>query len=611
MFQVNRRNLLLGASATAMGGLFGRSALSGDFNFKSYPILSMQPVFAKNGMVSSAHPFASRIGVEVLQKGGNAFDAAVATALALNAVEPWMCGPGGGSFYVLWDNKKKEIRTLDADTVAPYAATPDKFANREELRVGYKAMPIPGSMAGYWEILTKYGTMSFADVAAPAIYYLENGYPMSQAGYGYIMRVPELPLRFPNLAKTWAPESEWPKPGQLMKNPNLARTYRTIGKEGIDVFYKGAIAKKMVDYMQANGGLWTMKDLADYRVQWKDPLHTTYRGLDVYGAPPPSCALTWMEMLKIAEQFDFGSLPVGSAKAHHLITEIDKVAHVDGYNFVADPDFVSVPTKELLSEQYAKAQAKRVDMNKAAQGRPAPGKPLEWSKQKAGAYEFPQPQKVAANNEVDAENIIYKGATTHVCVVDKDGNAISFTHTLGTFFGGGDALADTGVVPSNGMDWTDIDTNPWSVSKPSALVVAPRKRNRWTLSPGIILKNGKLFIVVGGSGAETTMSGIFQVLLNTLEWKMNPQLAISAPRTIWGDVYHYTGGTSVGVEPELTAIVPELTALGHTVVPKEKYPAWTGYRPLAGNIQAIMVDTETGTYAGGAEPRLDGHVMGY
>ncbi len=602
---------LIGFMASVLFFVGAASAsAAGDFDFKPYPIISNQSVYAKNGMVSSAHPFASKIGVEILEKGGNAFDAAVGTALALNAVEPWMCGPGGGSFYILWDAKKKEMRALDADTLAPYAAKPSAFKDRAELTQGLKAMPIPGSMAGYWEILTKYGTMSFAEVAAPAMYYLENGFPLSNSGYSFLGRVPEVPVLFPNLAATVAPDSEWPKPGQLMKNPNLANTYRIIAKEGIDAFYKGSIAKEMVDYMQANGGLWTMKDLADYKVQWKTPLHATYRGLDMYGTPPPSSSLTWMEMMKIAERFDFSKLQWGTAPAIHLITEIDKLAHTDGYNFVADPDFVKIPTVELLSDNYAKAQASRIDLNKAAQGRVSLGKPLEWSKTGVAAEAAPA-QRVAVNHDVNAKNMIYTGATTHVAVIDKDGNAISFTHTLGTFFGGGDAMGNTGVIPSNGNDWTDLTTNPWSTTDPSPLVIEPRKRNRWTLAPGIILREGRPYILVGGSGGDTTQSGIFHVLLNMIEWKMNPQLAISAPRSIYGDVRHYSGGTSLGLEPELAGLTEALKKMGHDIVPAEKFPAWTGFRPLAGNVQAILIDGQTGTYAGGAEPRLDGHVSGY
>lgn len=607
---MRKRAFVLVFAAVAFFGLGSKARATSDFDFKAYPIISNQPVYSKYGMVSSAHPFASRIGIEIMQKGGNAFDAAVATALALNACEPWMSGPGGGSFYLLWDNKKKEMRALDADTVAPYAATPSAFKGREELSGGLKSMPIPGSMAGYWEILSKYGTMSFADVAAPAIHYLENGFPMSGSGYGYLGRIPEALILSPNLAATVAPDGEWPRPGFLMKNPNLAKTYRTIAKEGVDAFYKGSIAKEMVEYMQANGGLWTMKDLADYAVQWKTPLQASFRNLDMYGTPPPSSSMTWMQMMKIAEQVDWTGIEWGTTEGIHLITEIDKLAHSDGYNFVADPDFVKIPTVELLSDNYAKAQASRIDLKKAAQGRVAPGKPLDWAKTGKVA-DAPTNQLVAVNHDVNAKNMIYTGATTHVAVIDKDGNAISFTHTLGTFFGGGDAMGETGVVPSNGNDWVDLDTNPWSTSKPSVLVIEPRKRNRWTLAPGIIMKEGKPFILVGGSGGDTTQSGIFHVLMNMVQWKMNPQLAISAPRSIYGDVRHYTGGTSLGLEPELFGLSEPLSKMGHAIVPKEKFPAWTGFRPLAGNVQAIMVDGVTGSYAGGAEPRLDGHVSGY
>ncbi len=581
---------------------------TGDFHFKPYPIISNQPVYAQNGMVSSSQPFASRVGVEILQKGGNAVDAAIAVSLMLNACEPWMSSPGGSSFYLLWDNAGKEMVALDACGVAPRAATPDAFRSREEMTRGLKALTIPGSMAGHWELLSRYGTMSFAEVAEPAIRCLEEGFPMSNNSHTFMGRLPDILKTFPNLAATLAPGGEWPATGFLMKNPNLARTLRIVAEECVDAFNRGSVAEEMVRYVREHGGLWTMKDLEDYRVQWKKPIRASYHDCDMYGTPPPASTLTWMQAMKIAERFDWSELQWGSAAALHLITEIDKLAHSDGYNFVTDPDFVDIPLQELLSDAYAEAQAARIDLGRAAPGRVAPGRPREWAKtgRPSGPLSLEGPR-----NASDPANMVNKGCTTHICVVDGAGNAISLTNTVGTFFGGGDVLGDTGVLGTNGMEWMDIDTNPWSSDNPSPLVIEPFKRNRWSLSPGILMKEGKPFILIGGAGGDTTQSGIFQALLNMLQWDMNPQLAVSAPRTIYGDGRHYTGGTALGIEPELFGTSEELRRMGHDIIPKESFPAWTGFRPLTGSVLAIMIDGASKTFAGAAEPRIDGYVSGY
>ncbi len=575
------------------------------FQFAFQKHMAKQAVYSANGIVASASPLASQVGVDILKKGGNAFDAGIAVALALNSVDGWMCGPAGSAFFLCYDAKTKKVRALDADNLAPYAATPDKFT-RKSLQEGLTAMGIPGTLAGYFAIIDKYCTMNFEELVQPALYYLENGFPITKLGNAFLNAFPEVPALYPNLGNLFAPDGKWPAPGELMKNPNLARTYRIIAKEGKDAFYKGSIAKEMVDYMQANGGLWTMKDLADYEVQWKDPIHTTYRGMDVYGCPPPSSSLTWMEMLKIAEGYDLKSMGHNSAKYVHTITEVEKLAHSDSYQFVADPDFVDVPGKQLLSANYAKAQRKRINLKKAAPGRVRYGNPVKWAENPDCAQFRPPLEEKEMTVAASARNSLYHGCTTHVIVVDKAGNCFTFTHTLGTFFGGHDQLGNTGVVGSNSMDWFDLDKNDWSGEK-SNLVVTPRKRNRFTLSPGIIFKDGKPYILVGGSAADTTMTGIFQVLLNMIEFGMDPQAAISAPRTIYGDLYHYTCGTRLALDAEIRDTVgKELKAMGHDVVPGNQV-----YRPIPGMVHAVTIDPETGSYAGGAETRLDGHVSGY
>ncbi|MBW2618649.1 MAG: gamma-glutamyltransferase [Deltaproteobacteria bacterium] len=576
------------------------------FKFNFVPFLTKQSVYSANGAVTTHSPMASEVGIEILKKGGNAFDAGIAVALALTAVDPTMCSPAGSSFYLCYDVKSKKVQALDADNLAPYAATPDKFT-RETLGEGVMSMGIPGNLAGYFAILERYGTMSFGEVAQPAIRYLEDGFVMTPLGSLYnSLFCAHCPAVFPNLARVYAPDGSFPQPGELMKNPDLARTYRKIAGQGKDVFYKGEIAKEMVDYVQAQGGLWTMKDLADYEVQWKEPLHMTYKGYDVYGCPPPSSALTWMEILKILEGYDLQAMGYNSLEYIHTIVEAEKLAHADAYQFVADPDFVDVPAKELLSDNYAKAQRKRIDPKKAAQGRVRYGKPREWAANPdAAKFEPPLPSLEVSVARTE-EGTPLHGCTTHVSVTDSWGNCFTFTHTIGNIFGGHDVLGNTGVLGSNSMDWFDLDKNVWSGEK-SNLIVEPRKRNRFTLCPGMVFKDGKPYILVGGSAAETTMPGVYQMLLNMLEFNMGPQEAISAPRECYGDVLHHTGGTRLGLDAEIRdAIGKDLKAMGHDVVPGEEM-----YRPLVGMIDAIMIDPETGHFASGAEVRTDGQAAGY
>jgi len=233
---------------------------------------------------------------------------------------------------------------------------------------------------------------------------------------------------------------------------------------------------------------------------------------------------------------------------------------------------------------------------------------MEWAKNPAATLaDAPSPlPRLPMTVAQRVKHSLYAGCTTHVCVADKMGNAISFTHTLGNIFGGHDLLGHTGVLGSSSMDWFDLDTNVWSGEK-SNLILEPGKRNRFTLSPGLVFKDGKPHILIGGSAAETTMPGILQVLLNMLEFGMDPQQAISAPRFVYGDILHYTGGTSLHLEPEIRgALKDSLTEMGHDIVPGDMI-----YRMIPGHVQAVMVDPETGFFAGGADPRLDGYVAGY
>lgn len=594
-----------------------------DFKYyEQYP--QRNAVVSSYGMVTATSPLATNVGVDILKRGGNAFDAAVATALMLNAVDPSMNGPMGAAFFLLYDAKKGEVVALDAGSMTPLGFKADYYKtndqeDRDKMLEGALSWTIGGAIAGYDAILERYGTMSFAEVVEPTIFYLENGFPLTQhSANAWKNGFPDVPLLFPNLAEVYAPDATWPSTGTVIKNPDLANTYRIVAKEGIDAFYKGSIAQEMVDYVQQEGGYWTMEDLAAYKVRWQEPLKMDFMGYQVYGHPPPASSMTWMQMLGMAAKVDWSQYKLHSAEYVNMMTEIERLAHADSYQWGGDPMFANAPGQLTLDPKYIDSQFARIVPGKAAPGKVQPGDPYAVL---GGKAQFPRVDLVA--NAPVMETIPYRevavsvrarypeypGQTTHVNVIDKDGNAVSFTHTLGTYFGGHDILGKTGVIANNAANWDDLEISHWT-EKPSNLAMKPGARNRWTLCPGMFLKDGQVFMLVGGSGADSTQPAVFQTIMNTLVWEMNPQAAISAPRHLYGDMRHYTAGTQLQVEPEIRdrdGVGDKLKAMGYELVPgSQAYRVGTpGYSLM------IMVDPETKSRFGGAETRIDGHVSAY
>ena len=609
--------LRLALSLSLAAIFLASQALAADFKYyPRYP--QRNAVAASQGMVTATSPLATQVGLDVLKNGGNAFDAAVATALMLNAVDPSMCGPMGAAFFVIYNAKEKKVYTLDAGSMTPLGFKADFYKtngkeNRDKMLEGALSWTIGGTLAGYDALLQRFGSKTFAELAEPAIFYLENGFRMTEHTHNAVKNgFPDVPLLFPNLARVYAPDGTWPATGELVKNPDMARTYRTVAKEGIKAVYgkNGSIAKEMVRYVQQEGGYWTLEDLEAYKVQWKEPLKTTYKGYEVYGHPPPASSMTWMQMLKMAELVDWSKYEMHSPEYLNMLIEIDRLAHADSYQWGGDPMFANAPGQLTLDEKYAKSQFARIKPGQAAPGKVMPGDPFAVTGAK------PQfPLKADAAGEIrlalsdKASSPEYPGQTTHVNVIDKYGNAVSFTHTLGTYFGGHDILGSTGMIANNAANWDDLEISHWT-GKPSNLAMHPGGRNRWTLCPGIFLKDGKVFMLVGGSGADSTQPAVFQVIMNALEWKMNPQAAISAPRYLYGDMRHYTAGTRLQVEPEIRDFgdtAQKLKNMGYDLVsPEQAYRVGTpGYSLM------IMVDQETGALFGGAESRIDGHVSAY
>jgi gamma-glutamyltranspeptidase len=539
------------------------------------------PVAGTNGMISAGHPLAVQSGLKVLRDGGTACDAAVATAATLSVMMTDMMGPLGSGYAVIYDARGKKVSAVDYNGVAPAATDPKKFT-MEDKRRGILSATVPGNLRGWEEIHKRCGVLPWANLWADAIAYAENGRAIDNDTAFHIRRhVSELAIY-----DTWNKEflidgKEPPPAGHILKRPDLAESYKLIAKMGSAAVYDGPIGDKIASYMEKNNGLITKQDLKNYSVKWLDPITSTYRGHAIYGAPPSSSAITWMEILKIVEGYDLAGLKRNSPEYLRVFIEATKYAYEDGYRYNGDPGMVSVPVEKLLSDQYAAEIRKSIDAVRVRDFKPM----------KTGLVHPPY------------EN----HATSHMAVIDKDGNAVSSTNTHGTFWGGGFVVEGTGLIMSNGMDWFDINENIWTGEKPGLLAMAPGKRNRWTLSPGMIFKDNRLFMLIGGAGAEATMWGIAQPIVNVIDFGMNAQAALSEPRFRYGDLYHYTGGNQIalerGIAPEVEAT---LKSWGYTIDDPTKPRSAS-----RGTTNMIVIDPKSGAYWGGAAPAGRDFVSGY
>jgi len=523
-------------------------------------------VRAQHGMVATSQPLASQVGLEVLKRGGNAVDAAIAMAAVLNVTEPMMTGVGGDMFAIVYWAKTKELKGLNASGRAPRALSLDYFAKNNIKRMpefGMTSITVPGAVDGWTTLRDKYGTMKLADLLAPAIGYAENGFPvMEKAAEDWNAEIEKL-KRTPAAASNYLIDGRAPQPGELFRQPNLARTLRTIADGGRDAFYKGPIAKAIVDYMKDNGGFITMEDLAATKADWVEPISTNYRGYQVYELPPNGQGITALIALNILEGFDLGAMRSQPAQYYHTMIEAMKLAFADRNRYIADPTFSKVPVAELLSKDYAAKRRALIDPRKALDNPPS-------------------------------GDINLGSDTTYFTVVDKDGNAVSFINSLFDAFGSGVVGGDTGIVFQNRGSAFSLDPK-----HPNA--IAPGKRPFHTLIPAMVMKDNQLFMSFGVMGGAIQAQGHVQVLVNLIDLKMGLQEAIDAPR------YRFTSGRSVLLEDELgSSVIEQLLSMGHV---RGKPPGVL--RSSMGGGQAIMIDPVSRTLMGASDPRKDGMALGY
>ncbi len=534
-------------------------------------------VVARNGMVVSTHHAAARAGASILERGGNAVDAAVATAFAVGVAQPFSAGVGGGAFALvrLADGT---FLALDAREVAPASATSTMFVEpgvgEDASVLGPLAVAVPAFVPGMVELLEKYGTMSLSEVLAPAIALAEVGVEIGayHAGMVGFMRNR---LSRDEFAETWrvqfAPFDPARIRGLRLVQRDLARTLRLLASGGVRVFRDGEVARAIVSEVARRGGLLTLDDMRQYEPRWREPIVSEYRGIRVASFPPPSSGgAVLAEALNVLEGFDLAHLTAGGAPAIHLVTEAMKLAFADRAAFMGDSDFVDVPVEELVSKRYATRQRARIDVEKATKI-PGPGSMVEDS------------------------------GTTHLSVTDAEGRAVALTMTINTPFGSGITVPGTGVILNNEMDDFAVamgTPNSYGlIDTRGANLVAGKKRPLSSMTPTILDRGGRLFMVTGSPGGPRIISTTLLTIVNVVDWKMDPQAAVSASR-----FHHQWDPNLLEVEPGVGPdVVKALEARGHEVLRSPR--TWSA-------AEVIVVDSESGLQFGGSDPRTDGAAVG-
>ena len=562
-------------------------------------------VSGTNGIVTAGHPLAAMAGMRILMQGGTAADASVAILATLNQVEPMMSGAGGNGFMTIYDAGTDRVYSLNATGAAPRALDAAEVT-ADELARGLKAGAVPGLLGGWIAMLDRFGTLRLVDVLEPALDYAAKGHPVAPFVARSIERSTELFEQFETTSGVFLSDGA-PTAGEVLRYPDLARTFRKLIeaedtsranggsrkqalRAAFDRFYKGDIARDMARFYQRNGGLFTRDDFARYEPIWAEPVHTTYRGYDVYSSPATSRGGLEVTMqLNLIEGFDVAALGHNSAETLHLVAESIKVAKSDIYHFVADPKTTEVPIEGMLSKTFADTRRALIATD-VVMAYPDHGMP-----------EGVQMARGESQGVVPSERS-YPGSTTSFTVVDRDGNVVVCTPTLGSLWGTGVIVGDTGLFFNNGTRHGSTSPYPDDVNYARGGQI-PILNN----SPTIVMKDGEFVLALGTPGGETIGQTQFQVLVNILDFGMGIQEAIEAPRISLEAVpsfYKPGADIVVGVEGRIAArVVAELEAMGHTVEVRREWSM--------GNMQGVLVDAEHGTMTAGADPRRMMYAVGW
>lgn len=524
-------------------------------------------------MVVAAHPLAVEAGVAVLQQGGNAVDAAVAVAFALNAAEPFASGIGGGGFMLIYLAKDRKATVINFREKAPSSATPTMFREKGEAEEEWRtargtAVGVPGALAGWDMALKKYGTRRLDEVILPAAEIAEKGFAVSPT-FSFINKDEyERILTNGGEGSCYLKDGFPFEPGDFYRNPDLASTLRHIAAKGIDEFYKGGIARKVVDAVKAKDGLMTLEDLASYEAVEVRPLEGAYKGITFYTIPPPGSGAHLIQFLNMVERWPVGEWKQNSPAYIHHLSEALRLVFADRDRCLGDPDFVSVPVDQLLSKDYAAQAVSRI-----------------------------KPDGLIGSYHALEFEEGHSGNTTHVCVLDKDGNIVSLSQSINDFFGTGIIPEGTGFILNDHMD--DFASDPDSPNAPG-----PRRRPASSMAPLIMFRDGRPFLILGSPGGTRIFPSLGQIILNIVDFSMSLDEAIEAPRFF---SYSSEGkARSLSVESRIPeATLKELERIGHKITLKEAYDKYFG------GAQGIIIPKEKKSILGGADSRRDGWGKGY
>jgi gamma-glutamyltranspeptidase/glutathione hydrolase len=553
----------------------------------------MRPTHAEHAIVASVHELASRAGVEMLQAGGNAVDAAVATGFALAVVHPQAGNLGGGGFMLL-RNANGKVHFIDFREKAPAAADEKMFLDAQgnviprsssgSSSVGYKAIGVPGTVAGFIYAEKQYGKLSIEKVMAPAIKLARDGFALAYED-AQDLKDDKYLAQFPESKRIFLRDGDYYQPGEVFKQPELARTLERLAKDP-DTFYHGAMARELAEEIQKGGGLITAKDLAAYEVRERVPIRGSYRGYEIISAPPPSSGgVALVEILNILEGFDLTKYGNGSAEDIHLEAEAFRRAFYDRADFMGDPDFAKVPVAQLIDKKYAAAWRDSIDASHASVSK-------DLKRPSFGELERQARLRPVAVHE--SEN------TTHFSVVDAEGNAVALTTTLNDSFGSRVTAKGLGFLLNDEMD--DFTSKPgvpnnYGLIQGSANAVGPGKRPLSAMAPTIVLKDGKLFLVLGSPGGPRIITTVANILIDVVDFGLDIQEAVNAPR-----FHHQWLPDEILVEDRLSPDTMNiLRSMGHKLTVKHFW----------GDGECIMIDSKTGERLGASDGRNNGKAVGY
>jgi gamma-glutamyltranspeptidase/glutathione hydrolase len=536
--------------------------------FWSFISLWAQDVITRNGMVASAHPLASEAGEKILKSGGNAIDAAMATAFALSIVEPNASGLGGGGFILFKMTDQQNVMMLDYREKAPGAAVPEVYYRTTEsfdslCNTGGPVVGVPGMVAGLFLLHQKFGSFPIEKVLQPAIDLGDQGVAVTPKLASIITLKYDLISKHDLTSQIFLADLLPPESGSIIKNVRLPISIKMLAQNGIEEFYEGGIGVSIVKSVRENGGWMVSEDLNEYQPKFRDAVHGTYRAYDIYSCPPPGSGICLIQLLNILEGYDLKEIGSNNARYFHLLAEAMKMVFVDREAYLGDPDFTDVPVQELGDKAYAKFLRGKIKPDRAV----FDYQPLEMS--------------------VDES-----GSTSHLSVVDQQDNIVALTQTINNWFGSGITAEGTGILLNDEIrDFSEQPGNPNSIF--------PGKRPASSMAPTIIFKDGKPFLTIGSPGATRIISALAQTLINIIDFHMSIDDAIEVPRI-------HSIGEKLYVEgriPEET--IKELTDLGHHVEIKKDFDNYFG------GAQGILINQETDMLHGGADSRRDGVAVGF